>query len=123
MGLNFAYTQYYNQGLEFQALKSVTRNILSSDAKAETVSNDNEKAILDLYNGELDSFVARQIALSNSGLKIETNKDVKRIDKVVDNFSNNFFMNGSVSRNKADDDLQATKTQTSGGKYLFINVA
>lgn len=80
MSLNVSYNQNINNGIDTSALKEVTQQIFKR-AESKTVdlsSLDLSKFKradigMDLYNGKVESSVARQVAMNNSGMQVSLN--------------------------------------------------
>ena len=79
------YNAQYKLGIDTTTLKEVSNEILkraaekNSQYKTSSSSNNIFKSAdmgLDLYKGNLDTKVARQIAMNNSGLQIQLNQEV-----------------------------------------------
>ena len=75
--VQFSNNSYHQQSFDRQAIKETVKNIV---ANAETkVSNYSSRKIgIDLYNGQLDALTARQIAISNSGLDVKIDGNLKK---------------------------------------------
>lgn len=80
------YNAQYKLGIDTSVLKEVSQEILKRAAEKNNQFNVNTSTVnnifkpadigLDLYKGNVDSNVARQVALNNSGLQIQLNQEV-----------------------------------------------
>ena len=82
--LNVAYNQNLGNGIDASALKDVTKQIFQRAAAKSSTTRTQSAATtfdfskfkradlgLDLYNGNVDSQTAKQVALTNSGLQVK----------------------------------------------------
>jgi len=82
MSLNVSYSQNINKGIDTKVLKEVTQEIFKR-AESKTVDLSTldlskfKRADLgmDLYSGKVDSSVARQVAMNNSGMQVAFNEN------------------------------------------------
>lgn len=82
------YNAQYKLGIDTTTLKQVSNEILKRAAEknsqyntSSVSSNTNifkntQNLGIDLYNGKVDTTVARQVAMNNSGIQIQLNQDV-----------------------------------------------
>lgn len=82
------YNAQYKLGIDTNTLKQVSNEILKRAAEknsqyntSSVSSNTNifkntQNLGIDLYNGKVDTTVARQVAMNNSGMQIQLNQDV-----------------------------------------------
>ncbi len=82
------YNAQYKLGIDTTTLKQVSNEILKRAAEknsqyntSSVSSNTNifkntQNLGIDLYNGKVDTTVARQVAMNNSGMQIQLNQDV-----------------------------------------------
>lgn len=81
MSLNVSYNQNINNGIDAKALRDVTQQIFKR-AESKTVdltSLDLSKFKradlgMDLYSGRVDNSIARQVAMTNSGMQVNLNE-------------------------------------------------
>ena len=75
----------YKLGIDTATLKQVSNEILKRAAEKNSKYNTNTSALnnfraadmgIDLYKGNIDTNVARQIAMNNSGFQIQLNQEV-----------------------------------------------
>ncbi len=84
--MSFDVSAQFKSGIDTSVLKQVSQEILKrANAKNadfnvnstfKTASQARQELGLNLYNGSVDTNVARQIALNNSGLQIQLNQNV-----------------------------------------------
>ena len=80
--MNVSLNQNFKTGIDTSILKEVSAEILkrahAKAANAGHVQAHSPKANLgvDLYQGKIDSQIARQVAMNNSGLQIQLNQNV-----------------------------------------------
>lgn len=84
--MSFDVSAQFKSGIDTSVLKQVSQEILKrANAKNadfnvnstfKTASQTRQELGLNLYNGSVDTNVARQIALNNSGLQIQLNQNV-----------------------------------------------
>lgn len=77
MSLNVSYTSNIGKGIDSAALREVTQEIFKrAESRASDLSSldlTKFKRVdmgMDLYNGKVDSAVARQVAMTNSGMQV-----------------------------------------------------
>lgn len=81
------YNAQYKLGIDTNTLKQVSNEILkraaekNSQYNTSSASNTNifkntQNLGIDLYNGKVDTTVARQVAMNNSGIQIQLNQDI-----------------------------------------------
>lgn len=81
------YNAQYKLGIDTNTLKQVSNEILkraaeknsqynTSSASNTNVFKNTQNLGIDLYNGKVDTTVARQVAMNNSGIQIQLNQDV-----------------------------------------------
>ena len=80
------YNAQYKLGIDTSVLKEVSQEILKRAAEKNNQFNINTSTVnnifkpadigLDLYKGNVDTKIARQVALNNSGFQIQLNQDV-----------------------------------------------
>lgn len=80
------YNAQYKLGIDTSVLKQVSQEILKRAAEKNSQYNTNTSSVnnifksadigLDLYKGNVDTNVARQIAMNNSGFQIQLNQNV-----------------------------------------------
>jgi len=81
MSLNVSYSQNINKGIDTSVLREVTQEIFKR-AESKTVdlstldlSKFNRSDLgMDLYSGKVDSSIARQVAMNNSGMQVALNE-------------------------------------------------
>ena len=79
--MNVTLNQNLKTGIDASVIKEVSAEILKR-AQAKTAQNVQQSVFksqelgVDLYQGKVDSSVARQIAMNNSGLQIQLNQNV-----------------------------------------------
>ena len=66
----------YSKDIDAQSLQYTAKNILAKSV-AKSFANSQKSVALDLYNGQLDASVARQVAMSVSGLEISTSSNLE----------------------------------------------
>ena len=82
--MNVTLNQNLRTGIDASILNEVSAEILKrAQAKSQTVGSNVQSSFrgnvdlgLDLYQGKIDTNVARQIAMNNSGLQIQLNQNV-----------------------------------------------
>ena len=80
------YNAQYKLGIDTSVLKQVSQEILKRAAEKNSQYNTNTSSVnnifksadigLDLYKGNVDTNVARQVAMNNSGFQIQLNSEV-----------------------------------------------
>ena len=77
------YNAQYKLGIDTTTLQQVSKEILKRAAEKNSQYNTSNNIFakpaemgLDLYKGNVDTNIARQIAMNNSGLQIHLNQDV-----------------------------------------------
>ena len=80
------YNAQYKLGIDTSVLKQVSQEILKRAAEKNSQYNTNTSSVnnifksadigLDLYKGNVDTNVARQVAMNNSGFQIQLNQNV-----------------------------------------------
>ena len=77
------YNAQYKLGIDTTTLKQVSQEILKRAAEKNTQYNTSNNIFrtntdigLDLYKGNVDTNIARQIAMNNSGLQVQLNQNV-----------------------------------------------
>lgn len=80
------YNAQYKLGIDTSVLKQVSHEILKRAAEKNSQYNTNTSSVnnifksadigLDLYKGNVDTNVARQVAMNNSGFQIQLNSEV-----------------------------------------------
>ena len=78
--MNVTLKQNYKTGIDASVLKEVSAEILKR-AHAKTAGNVHtsfrtQDLGLDLYQGKVDTQIARQVAMNNSGLQVQLNQNV-----------------------------------------------
>ena len=79
--MNVTLNQNYKTGIDASVLKEVSAEILKR-AHAKTAGNNVHTSFrtvdlgVDLYQGKVDTQIARQVAMNNSGLQIQLNQNV-----------------------------------------------
>lgn len=82
MSLNVSYTSNISKGIDTAALREVTQEIFkraeskTADLSSLDLTKFNRANIgMDLYSGKVDSAVARQVAMTNSGMEVALNEN------------------------------------------------
>ena len=82
------YNAQYKLGIDTTTLKQVSNEILKRAAEKNSQYNTSSSSVnnnifkntqnlgIDLYNGKVDTAVARQVAMNNSGMQIQLNQEV-----------------------------------------------
>ena len=77
------YNAQYKLGIDTTTLKQVSNEILKRAAEKNSQYNTSSSSVNnnifknpDLYNGKVDTVVARQVAMNNSGMQIQLNQEV-----------------------------------------------
>lgn len=82
------YNAQYKLGIDTTTLKQVSNEILKRAAEKNSQYNTSSSSVnnnifkntqnlgIDLYNGKVDTVVARQVAMNNSGMQIQLNQEV-----------------------------------------------
>lgn len=79
--MNVTLNQNYKTGIDASVLREVSAEILKR-AHAKTAGNNVQTSFrtvdlgVDLYQGKVDTQIARQVAMNNSGLQIQLNQNV-----------------------------------------------
>lgn len=140
MALNVSYVQQYYQGIDSLTLKATARDILAN-AQAKSTAAQTKSVDVNLYNGEIDAMMARQVAMSGAGLQVTLNNNLETAVKFLkaraaetsakssadivsiseskkDRQGSNPFYNGDVMNfNKKEEKSQEAS------EYLFITAA
>ena len=79
----------YKLGIDRSTLQQVSQEILKRAAEKNSQYNTNTSTVnnifrpadigIDLYRGNVDTKIARQVALNNSGLQIQLNQEVLKL--------------------------------------------
>ncbi len=119
------YNAQYKLGIDTSVLKQVSQEILKRAAEKNSQYNTNTSSVnnifksadigLDLYKGNVDTNVARQVAMNNSGFQIQLNQNVMQSiqylnAKAAQNVQKNVEGKITVALNEGVGNPQKTET-------------
>lgn len=90
------YNAQYKLGIDTTTLKQVSNEILKRAAEKNSQYNTNSSSVknifqstqqnlgIDLYKGNVDTSVARQVAMNNSGMQIQLSQDASKIYSIFE---------------------------------------
>ncbi len=119
------YNAQYKLGIDTSVLKQVSQEILKRAAEKNSQYNTNTSSVnnifksadigLDLYKGNVDTNVARQVAMNNSGFQIQLNQNVMQSiqylnAKAAQNVQKNVEGKITVALNEGVGNMQKTET-------------
>ena len=119
------YNAQYKLGIDTSVLKQVSQEILKRAAEKNSQYNTNTSSVnnifksadigLDLYKGNVDTNVARQVAMNNSGFQIQLNQNVMQSiqylnAKAAQNVQKNVEGKITVALNEGVGNTQKTET-------------
>ena len=119
MSLNVALTSNMNKGIDTASLKAVTQAIFqraeSKTAEVSTLDFSKFKSAdlgMYLYSGRVDASVARQVAMTNSGIQVNLNQNIMDSVKFLNSEASKVAlknMDGKVNPTATSEDTQKTK--------------
>ena len=119
------YNAQYKLGIDTSVLKQVSQEILKRAAEKNSQYNTNTSSVnnifksadigVDLYKGNVDTNVARQVAMNNSGFQIQLNQNVMQSiqylnAKAAQNVQKNVEGKITVALNEGVGNTQKTET-------------
>ena len=119
------YNAQYKLGIDTSVLKQVSQEILKRAAEKNSQYNTNTSSVnnifksadigLDLYKGNVDTNVARQVAMNNSGFQIQLDQNVMQSiqylnAKAAQNVQKNVEGKITVALNEGVGNTQKTET-------------
>ncbi len=125
----------YKLGIDTTTLKQVSQEILKRAAEKNSQYNTNTETVnnifkpadigLDLYKGNVDTKLARQIAMNNSGLQIQLNNEVlKSINylntKAAQNVQKNVEGKITIALNEGVGNMQHTSNAPKFNSILSL---
>ena len=116
----------YSKDIDAQSLQYTAKNILAKSV-AKSFANSQKSVALDLYNGQLDASVARQVAMSVSGLEISTSSNLEtavrflKTKAVLTSNPNNEIV--EAEKEEVTSNNPFASTSVSKNDYLFIKKA
>lgn len=120
MSLSVSYNQNINSGIDTASLKEVTQQIFqransqnSILAKADLTKFNRATLGTDLYSGKVDASMARQIAMTNSGMQVNLSENALNSLKYLSSeASKSIFQNVDGKINIAETKEVTEKTKT-----------
>ena len=117
----------YSKDIDAQALQYTAKNILAKSV-AKTFAHSQKSVALDLYNGQLDVNVARQVAMSVSGLEVAQSSN---LENAVRFLKNKAALASNLSSEKVEVEKEAKVVSNNpfasasvvNNDYLFIKAA
>ncbi len=116
----------YSKDIDAQALQYTAKNILAKSV-AKSFAHTQKSVALDLYNGQLDVNVARQVAMSVSGLEVKSSSNletaVRFLKTKAAQTSNPNNEEVEVSEEKQTSNNPFASAKVAKNDYLFIKAA
>lgn len=126
----------YKLGIDTTTLKQVSNEILKRAAEKNSQYNTNTSSLnnifksadlgIDLYKGNVDTKVARQVAMNNSGFQIQLNQDVMQSiqylnAKAAQNVQKNVEGKITVALNEGVGNTQKTESAHSFNSIISLS--